>query len=90
MITLGCPLSVGPVAQALKPIQFPECVGDWRTARDPLDTVTLHPLKPPYFPESPIVAKDSVVNRSSNHHGIEDYLKDPTVAQWIHSALTAK
>jgi cold shock CspA family protein len=90
LITLGCPLSVGPVAQALKPIQFPECVGDWRTARDPLDTVALHPLTPPYFPEFPIVAKDSVVNRSSNHHGIEDYLKDPTVAQWIHSALTAK
>lgn len=30
LITLGCPLSVGPLAQALKPIQFPECVGDWR------------------------------------------------------------
>jgi hypothetical protein len=89
LITLGCPLSVGPLAQALKPIQFPECVGDWRTARDPLDTVALHPLTPPYFPEFPILAKDSVANKSPNHHGIEDYLKDPTVAQWIYDGLTA-
>jgi hypothetical protein len=87
-ITVGCPLSVGPVAHALAPIKFPHCVGKWNTARDPKDTVALRPLVPPWFPAFPITAKDTVHNNSPNHHGIESYLADPTVAHWLYEALT--
>jgi hypothetical protein len=51
--------------------------------------VALHPLTLPYFPDFPIKARDTVTNRSANHHGLEEYLKDRTVAQWIYSGLTA-
>lgn len=28
-----------------------------------------------------IIAKDSINNQSDNHHGIEEYLRDPDVAR---------
>jgi hypothetical protein len=87
-ITVGSPLSIAAVARALIPIEFPGCVETWRTARDPLDTVALHPLSPPNFPQFQIEAKNTVENKSANHHGIESYLKDSTVARWIYEALT--
>jgi hypothetical protein len=34
------------------------------------------------------LVKDTIDNRSENHHGIEQYLIDPDVARWIHSELT--
>jgi pimeloyl-ACP methyl ester carboxylesterase len=86
-ITLGSPLSVNPIAHRLAPIKFPSCVGKWFTARDPLDTVALHPLVPPYFPDFQITAKDDVKNTSDNHHGIVQYLSDPDVALWICDAM---
>lgn len=87
-ITLGSPLSVKPVAERLTPIKFPSCVGKWFTARDPLDTVALHPLSPPHFPDFHVTTKDDVNNTSDNHHGIVQYLLDPDVAFWIYSAMT--
>jgi hypothetical protein len=86
-ITLGSPLSVNPIAKRLAPIEFPSCVGKWLTARDPLDTVALHPLVPPYFPDFHITANDDLKNTSDNHHGIVQYLSDPSVALWIYNAI---
>ena len=86
-ITLGSPLSIDRISRSLAPIEFPFCVKTWRNARDPHDTVALNPLSPPNFPLLPIDAKDTVANTSANHHGIESYLMDTTVARWIYDAL---
>ena len=98
-ITVGCPLAIGPIKRALRDWQregtsnrWPACVGEWFNAFDPVDVVALYPLDPTNFPLDPdtktIDNKDSVVNTTSNHHGIIDYLGDPDVARHIYDALT--
>jgi hypothetical protein len=87
-ITLGSPLAIHAVNQLMPAIGMPACVGAWYNGRDPKDTVALFPLAPNHFPDLGIIAKDTIENRSDNHHGIEQYLLDPDVARWIHSELT--
>jgi hypothetical protein len=50
--------------------------------------VALFPLAPDHFPDLGIIAKNTIVNKSPNHHGIEEYLGDADVARWIHTELT--
>jgi len=87
-ITLGSPLAIRAVNQLMPSIEMPSCVGAWYNGRDPKDTVALFPLAPDHFPDLGIIAKDTIDNRSDNHHNIEEYLRDPDVARWIYSALT--
>jgi hypothetical protein len=88
-ITLGSPLAIHAVNQLLPSLSMPLCVGTWYNGRDPKDTVALFPLAPDHFPDLGITAKDSINNRSDNHHGIEEYLRDRDVASWIHAVLTS-
>jgi|SRR5579864_5847558 len=87
-ITLGSPLAIHAVNQLMPTIGMPSCVSAWYNGRDPKDTVALFPLAPNHFPDLGIIAKDTIENRSDNHHSIEQYLLDPDVARWIHSELT--
>jgi hypothetical protein len=87
LITLGSPLAVGAVAERVRPLDRPACVGDWFNGRDNRDTVALFPLAPARFPVQPITAKNDIQNTSDNHHGIESYLADRDVARWIYDAL---
>jgi hypothetical protein len=87
LVTLGSPLAVSAIRQALAPVAFPACVGDWYNARDKNDVVPLYPLVPRFFPGPPVVDNNSVDNRTSNHHGIEGYLSDRDVAKAIDEAL---
>ncbi len=87
-ITLGSPLAIHGVNQFLPSLGMPSCVSSWHNGRDPHNTVALFPLAPKHFPDLGIIAKNNIVNTSSNHHGIEEYLCDRDVAGWIHRALT--
>ena len=89
-ITLGSPLAIEAINQLLPAVEMPVCVKTWFNGRDPRDTVALYPLAPDHFPDLDIQAKNDIVNKSSNHHSIEEYLRDADVAHWIHDALTAK
>jgi hypothetical protein len=86
-VTLGSPLAVTAIKQALAPLNRPSNIGSWFNARDPKDVVALFPLSEDYFPAQPIENKNDVENGSENHHGIEWYLSDPEVASSIHRAL---
>lgn len=88
LITLGSPLAIHSVNQLLPSLAMPPGVSSWHNGRDPKDTVALFPLAPAHFPDLGIIAKNNINNRSENHHGIEEYLRDPDVARWIHTALT--
>lgn len=87
-ITLGSPLAIHAVNQLLPSIHMPSCVRTWYNGRDPKDTVALFPLAPKHFPDLGIIAKNNIANTSGNHHGIEEYLRDPDVAGWIFRELT--
>jgi hypothetical protein len=87
LITLGSPLAVGAVSERIRPLIKPSCVKDWFNGRDPHDMVALFPLAPPRFPVTLTGSKDNIANTSDNHHGIESYLADKDVAQWIFKAI---
>jgi hypothetical protein len=88
LVTVGSPLAVRPIVEALAPISRPTGVDDWLNAYDPRDVVALHPLDPTYFPVQPGVENyDGVDNFTDNRHGIAGYLSDPVVARRIHDAL---
>lgn len=86
-LTLGSPLGVARIRQALAPLSFPRGVGAWFNAMDPDDIVALYPLEDPYFAVSPIDNYEDVDNQTSNQHGITGYLSDPVVARKIYDAL---
>ena len=89
-VTLGSPLAVTAIRQALQPLKYPACVGAWFNAMDPQDIVALYPLGPPQFALQPAVEnKVDVDNHTANQHGIAGYLDDAEVARRIHDALTA-
>lgn len=89
-VTLGSPLGVTAIRQALRPIGHPGGVDTWFNAFDRQDIVSLYPLDGDHFPVDPAIDNhDGVDNGTSNQHGISGYLGDPTVARRIHEALTA-
>lgn len=87
LITLGSPLAVTAIAERVRPLERPACIGQWFNGRDEHDTVALFSLAAPRFPVEPITAKNNIQNSSENHHGIESYLADIDVARWIYDAL---
>ncbi len=89
LVTVGCPLGVRPIVEALAPVSWPRGVDEWFNAFDPRDVVALHPLDAQHFPVQPEVENfGGVVNGTPNRHGISGYLSDPVVARRIHDALT--
>ena len=89
-VTVGAPLAVTVIKQALAPIKHPECVTKWFNAMDSRDIVALYPLDSPHFSVSPAIEnKTDVDNPTENRHGISGYLSDAAVAKRIFDALTA-
>jgi hypothetical protein len=86
-VTLGSPLGVTAIRQAMSPIEFPVCASAWFNAMDQRDVVALYPLTSDRFDVTPaIVNKTDVRNHTDNRHGIDGYLDDAEVAQRIHAA----
>jgi hypothetical protein len=89
-VTVGAPLAVRVIKQALAPVKHPECVVKWFNAMDSRDIVALYPLDSQHFSVSPpIENKTDVDNPTENRHGISGYLSDAVVAKRIYDALTA-
>jgi hypothetical protein len=89
-VSLGSPLAVTAIKQALRPIKHPPCVGKWYNAMDERDVVSLYPLDKAHFDIDPGVEnKTDVDNHTGNRHGISGYLNDKDVARRIHEALVA-
>lgn len=88
-VTLGSPLGVTAIRQAMSPIEHPGCVGAWFNAMDERDVVALYPLTRDRFDvDPPIVNKTDVRNHTDNRHGIGGYLDDDEVARRIHAACS--
>ncbi|MFC7491950.1 MULTISPECIES: hypothetical protein [unclassified Knoellia] len=87
-ITLGSPLAVRTIVEALAPIATPDGVQQWFNAYDSRDVVSLHPLDASHFPVTPDIENLEVTNDTPNRHGISGYLSDPDVARRILTALT--
>jgi len=92
-ITLGSPLGIKAVYDRLPsdggPRRAPFGIPEWYNARDPVDVVALHPIPESLFAHPPAVENSShVKNQTSNHHGIEGYLNDPSVARRIYLAAS--
>ena len=89
-VTLGAPLAVRVIRDALSPINHPACVSKWFNAMDERDVVALYPLDAAHFPVTPAIEnKTNVDNPTENRHGISGYLSDAVVAKRIYDALTA-
>ena len=87
-VTLGSPLGVTAIHEALMPVRHPECVDAWYNAMDTRDVVSLYPLNEARFKVDPAIENNtSVRNETSNRHGISGYLSDKTVARRIYDAL---
>ena len=87
-ITLGSPLAVTAIKEALEVRRHPQCVDHWFNAMDPQDAVSLYPLDTEHFKVDPqIENKTSVRNPTPNRHGISGYLGDADVARRMHAAL---
>jgi hypothetical protein len=89
-ITLGSPLAITVIRDALAPIKTPKCAGKWVNAFDKRDVVSLYPLDSARFNvKPPIENLAHVSNHTDNRHGIAGYLDDKEVARRIHEALVA-
>ena len=91
LITIGSPLGVGRIQDAIGVMRRPGCVKRWYNARDRRDFVALYLLKRPQFVINPEVDEnyDKVNNFESNRHGIAGYLSDTHVAREIYNGLKA-
>jgi hypothetical protein len=83
-VTVGSPLGVTEVQDLVeRPLQVPAAVTAWRNASDARDLVALdHTLRPAYAPAGRCT-DFVVVNDSSNHHGIREYLRAAPIQERI-------
>jgi hypothetical protein len=83
-VTVGSPLGVTEVQDLIeRPLEVPTAVTAWRNASDARDVVALdHTLRPAYAPAERCT-DFIVVNDSSNHHGIREYLRAAPVQEPI-------
>lgn len=91
LVTLGSPLGISAISEALRPVQYPQCVKSWFNAMDDDDVVSLYPLDDSRFPVASgqqIENHTEVDNDTPNQHGISGYLKDAKVSHRIHAALS--
>lgn len=89
-VTIGSPLGVTAIRKAVSPMLHPPTVGHWLNAYDTRDVVALYPLDHRHFAVSPpILNHGDVDNTTTNHHQIDGYLDDPTLALTVYEALTS-
>jgi hypothetical protein len=83
-VTVGSPLGVTEVQDLIeRPLEVPAAVAAWRNASDARDVVALdHTLRPAYVPAERCT-DFIVVNDSSNHHGIREYLRAAPIQEPI-------
>jgi hypothetical protein len=87
-LTLGSPLGVGPIRQAMMPLKFPATVKKWNNSYDRKDVVALYGLDKKRFAVTPEINDDgSITNGTENHHGITEYLNKRAIADFIYDAL---
>ncbi|MBN2362625.1 hypothetical protein JXL83_00675 [candidate division WOR-3 bacterium] len=88
-VTVGSPLGLSSIKKCLsKPLKMPDCVEKWLNVYDERDFIALKKLDKYVFPITPeIMNLSEVKNDSGNHHGIEEYLNDKTVAEQIFKSL---
>lgn len=88
-VTVGSPLGLSSIKKCLsKPLKMPDCVERWLNVYDERDFIALKKLDKHVFPITPeIINLTEVKNDSGNHHGIEGYLNDKTVAEQIFKSL---
>ena len=90
LVTVGCPLGIRPIRDQFRPLKSPSPVLTWKNAFDRRDVVALYPLDATNFPIVPAVSNFAgVKNHTKNRHGIDGYLDDTSVAQWILGELGA-
>ncbi len=88
LITIGSPLGMRVIREAVAPIEHPPNVGSWLNAYDERDIIALNPLNDTYFPVEPKIKNyGGVENDSDNHHKVRGYLSDRVVATSIVKAL---
>ncbi len=93
-ITIGSPLGIEAIYSRIPsdtaPRRSPTDIPVWFNARDPQDIVALYEIPANFYQGAPIVANFSgVKNMSENHHGIVEYLADPTLAKALGDAFNA-
>ena len=83
-VTVGSPLGITEVQDLVeRPLQVPAAVTAWRNASDARDLVALdHTLRSAYAPAERCT-DFVVVNDSSNHHGIREYLRAAPIQEPI-------
>lgn len=87
-VTLGSPLGVTAIHDALMSVRHPECAGKWYNAMDTRDVVALYPLDKNRFDVTPAIENNTDVrNGTSNRHGIKGYLSDKDVARRIYDTV---
>jgi hypothetical protein len=88
-VTLGSPLGIKAIHDALSPVHYPVRAQQWYNAMDTKDVVALYPLDNGHFNVTPdsIENNTSVENDTPNHHGITGYLNKTDVAMKIYDAL---
>ena len=87
-VTLGSPLGVTAIHDALMPVRHPECADKWHNAMDMRDVVALYPLDKDRFDVTPAIENNTDVrNGTSNRHGIKGYLSDKDVARRLYDAV---
>lgn len=88
-VTIGSPLGVTAIRKAVSPMLHPPTVDHWLNAYDTRDVVALYPLDHRHFAVAPpILNHGTIDNETINHHKVEGYLNDATVALTIHQGLT--
>ena len=81
LITIGSPLGVTAIREALSPIAHPPHVESWFNGYDERDAIALFPLDKHNFDVQPAIKNyGGVANDSYNHHSISGYLSDRVVA----------
>lgn len=89
LITVGSPLGIQAVKRNLGTLRMPVRVAHWYNAMDERDVVALYPLDQNCFGITPpIENKTTVDNPTSDHHGIDGYLRDSDVARLGYLGMT--
>jgi hypothetical protein len=90
LVTLGSPLGVKTIRNALEPTSWPSQVKAWFNARDARDIVSMFGLGPDAFrlDRGEIENPPPVLNNGTDSHSITGYLEVPIVAKRIMKGIS--
>jgi hypothetical protein len=88
-VTLGSPLGIKTIRNAIAPTTWPSGLGAWFNARDARDVVSMYGLGPEAFTpgDRTIENPQPITNNGADSHNITGYLAVPLVAKRIMKAL---